>query len=145
MSTMNKALLVLAKLALADGKIEPNEREFLEEYVGQSAAFETVDGLLEVAKGQSLEDMLSELDCSYEDKFFIALRAYLMAHVDHHYDVKEEALFNKLVDSLGILKSDRALIHEAELLVKAQEPRDPPLRIQELYRKSSFSKEERNF
>ena len=102
---------------------------------GDAAA---VDRAIEAAGSRSLEELVSTVP-TYEDRFFIALRAYSMAHVDQRFDVEEERLFRRLADILGIPPEDRRLIHRAELAVRAGASEPPDPRIEELFRRSSFA------
>lgn len=137
MDTRVPSLAVLAKMALMDGVVEPAERAFLEEVVSTSNVDTTVDQLFDLAATQTLEELIEKVD-KYEDRFFIALRAYLVAHSDQHYDVEEEAFFNNLVEVLGINDDDRAHIEQAEKNLQLEEPPEPDPHILELYYNSSF-------
>ena len=141
MSHVDSALLVLAKLALADGKIDISEETFLTVMMDESENYHDIEELIREAQSKTLIDMVDKLD-KYEDKFFVALRAYLMANVDLHYDATEEAMFNRLVGLLGIHDDDRELIRATEASLKDEEPQPPSERIQMLYKASSFFKAE---
>ena len=141
MSHVDSALLVLAKLALADGKIDVSEESFLTVMMDESDNYNDIDALIREANSKTLVDMVGQLE-KYEDKFFVALRAYLMANVDLHYDATEEAMFNKLIGLLGITDEDRELIRATEAGLKEEEPQPPAARITELYQASSFFKSE---
>ncbi|MDF1664723.1 MAG: hypothetical protein P1V97_23390 [Planctomycetota bacterium] len=141
MSHVDSALLVLAKLALADGKIDVSEESFLTVMMDESENFHNIDELIREANSKTLAEMIERLE-KYEDKFFVALRAYLMANVDLHYDATEEAMFNRLIGLLGITEDDRELIRATEASIKDEEPQPPSERIQALYQASSFFKAE---
>ncbi len=137
MDTRESAALVLARMALADGTIDPTEREFLAEFCREVGVGAGVDTLIETAGGRSLEELVGAVR-GYEDRFFIALRAYLMARVDASFDVSEERLFGDLVAALEIRPDDRRLIERTHRQLEAEEPGAPDPRIMELYRASSF-------
>jgi uncharacterized membrane protein YebE (DUF533 family) len=137
MSHTDSALLVLAKLALADGKIDCSEEGFLADMITDSETYTDIQKLLEEASNKSLAEMVNRLE-KYEDKFFVAMRAYLMAHVDLHLDLREEAMLNELVTLLEISDADQQLIKETEKNLKKDDPAQPSERIQLLYQASSF-------
>lgn len=141
MSHVDSALLVLAKLALADGKIDVSEESFLTVMMDESESYHDIDELIRDANSKTLVDMVGKLE-KYEDKFFVALRAYLMANVDLHYDATEEEMFNRLIGLLGITDDDRELIRATEASIKEEDPQAPSERIQALYKASSFFKAE---
>ena len=122
----------MAKMALSDGEVAAEERAMLRDLVDGE---EALDALLAKAKEAALDDLLAQVE-SYADGFFIALRAYAMAMVDNDFDVREEALFNKLVDRLKITDEDRALIERSEKAAQSNTPPEP--RVMELYESSSF-------
>ena len=130
------AALLLAKMAASDGVIEDSEREMLTELTGFGPNSGEMEQLLKEANQADTLNLVEMLDC-YPDRFFIALRAYMMAHVDAHFDVTEEAFFKKLVVHMNITEADRGLIQDAvNNLYKGNEEPDP--RIMALYKESSF-------
>ncbi len=132
MSSKESALTIMAKMALSDGEIAPEERAMLRDMVDADAS---VDQLLEKAKTQTLDEMIGQID-KYADRFFIALRAYAMAMADQVFDAREEALYKTLVDKLEITEDDRALIERSEKA--ASDNQNPEPRVMELYEQSSF-------
>ena len=132
------ALKVLAKMALSDGVVSRGEREFLCEFMDSDRSEDEYDALIEEARRRSLEELLGEVH-RYEDGFFIALRAYFMAHVDKHFDTAEAALFDRLVEILGITPADRRLIERTGSSQNATTPTPVASRIELLYGRSSFA------
>ena len=132
------ALKVLAKMALSDGVVSPGEREFLCEFMSPDRTDEEYEAVISEARTRSLEELLGDVHL-YEDAFFIALRAYFMAHVDHRFDAAEAALFDRLVEILGISASDRRLIERTCSSQNATEPAPVESRIEQLYGRSSFA------
>ncbi|MBM83078.1 MAG: hypothetical protein CMJ78_21160 [Planctomycetaceae bacterium] len=136
MDSREAVLLVIAKTALSDGNVDESEREFLAE-MGAAFGNSDVDGMLETAKSSELQTLVASLD-SYADRFFVALRAFMMAHVDFEFDAQEEAFFEKLVDSLEITDDDLKLIESTESAFGDEQEAASPDRIIELYQQSSF-------
>jgi tellurite resistance protein len=135
MDSKQVALLLLAKMALADGNIDQEEREMLLDIVQDPLV---LNDLIAQAKSCHLDELIGQLD-NYADKFFVALRAFMIAHVDEHFDVEEERLFRQLVSKLEITPEDIELI---ELV--AEFSADPtkhalPTRLEQLYLQSSFA------
>ncbi len=138
MNPTHAALRVIAKMALSDGKISPEERELLEELTATLAGENEIDTLIADVATQSLEELTASVE-KYEDRFFIALRAYSMAHVDNHFDAEEEKLYERLIDSFEITTQDRQLIRRCEALSRAPNPQPPEGRVAELFERSSFA------
>ncbi len=130
------ALLVLAKMSLSDGALSREERDLLEDLLGENPET-SLDELLLQAKSLSLDELVGQID-SYPDRFFIALRAYAMAHVDAHFDAAESALFEQLTALLKITPDDMALIAATEAEVEVALEEDHAPRLAELYAASSF-------
>lgn len=141
MTSQESALLIIAKLALADGRIDEAEREFLTLLLEQSPSELRIDDLLKAAPKAELAELVGKVE-KYEDRFFIALRAYLMAHVDWEYDRQEESLYGSLVKLLAIEAEDLELIKQTEIDLRSPEPKEPAPRVQELYERSSFFRPE---
>jgi len=127
------SLLVMAKMALADGQVTPEEKGMFSSLAGA----ERVDALLDEARQGTLDELVGRV-AKYEDRFFIALRSYMMAHVDGDFDVKEEKLYERLVEKLGVTDADRKLIRKTEAAQRAVRPTPPDPRIDALYEASSF-------
>ena len=45
---------------------------------------------MKLAKTKSLDELVAAVE-TYADRFFVALRAYFVAHADDDFDVKEQA------------------------------------------------------
>ena len=137
MNSSEAVLLVIAKTALSDGQIDESEQEFLTELCDVLGAEFDADALLEKAKQSELETLVKAIE-SYPDRFFVALRAYMMAHIDFDFDAAEEAFFAKLIDSLEITDEDLRLIENTESAIGEVDESTPSDRIMELYQQSSF-------
>ncbi len=129
------AALILARMAYCDGIIDPAERELLADLTGFPPYGDYMDTLLAEAQDFPLEVLVERLD-NYADRFFIALRAYMMAQVDADFDVAEERFFKRLVNWLAITHEDRELIAETHRRIHRDPEPDP--RIRKLYEQSSF-------
>ena len=73
MSHTDSALLVLAKLALADGKIDCSKEGFLADMITDSETYTDIQKLLEEAGNKSLAEIVNRLE-KYEDKFEAILK-----------------------------------------------------------------------
>lgn len=138
LSPRKAALLVLAKMSMCDGTLSAEERDLLEELLEDDPDTH-LDALLLQVKDLGLEALVSKIK-SYPDRFFIALRAYAMAHVDAHFDVAEAALFEHLAGLLQITPEDMALIAATESEVEEALEEIHAPRLAELYEASSFSR-----
>ena len=136
------ALLLMAKMAAVDGAIADEERESLAEMSQACGVDRAVDATLAAAAEASVEDLCARLD-RYEDRFFVALRAYMLARSDTDFSSDERALYRDLVDRLGISELDQALIRRVESAARAITPRPVPRRVEELYARSSFAPQDR--
>lgn len=135
MSARKATLLVMARMALADGTVSEQEKSFLAPLLGPE---DDVEELLAQARDKTLAELIAPVE-SYADRFFIALRAASMAHVDTDFDAREEALYERLVTLLGIEESDRAVIDRSVELFVGEGPEEPEPRVEELYAQSSFA------
>jgi len=133
------ALAVMAKMCLCDGQITAEEKALLLELLpeGDEAALKT---LLDSVQQRSIVALCQDI-ALYEDRFFIALRAYAMAHVDAHFDAGEAAAFAALVDSLGITDEDIELIRATEQATSDVVASTLSQRLETLYAASSFALE----
>ena len=128
------AVLVMAKMALVDGTFSKTEKVFLAAIAGTTS----LDDLMAEARDASLEQLCRQVE-RYEDRFFIALRAYSMAHIDQHFDVKEQEAFARLVELLGLTDDDRRLIEVTRAAAESEKAEEPAPRLRELYEASSFA------
>ncbi len=135
MSARKAAVLVMAKMALADGSVAAEEREMLEPLLGEG---DTLDSVLEAAGAKKLDELVAPVD-AYADRFFIALRARSMAAVDEDFDASEEALYERLIGKLEISAADREVIERHVAQMDSLDPTPPDARLEELYKQSSFS------
>lgn len=132
--------VLIAKMALRDGVLDPTEQEFLTEMC-EVLVDDTVDHIISLAESSGLDVLIPQVE-KYEDRFFIAVRAYMMAHADDHYDESERAFFDELVEALEITASDRALIEGLAADEQRAEAFEPSPRLLSLYESSSFYREE---
>ncbi|MEM7260422.1 MAG: hypothetical protein AAF488_00425 [Planctomycetota bacterium] len=128
------AVAVMAKMALMDGEIGELERKLLEDLLGTGPV---VDEVLTYARGLPLDALIQRVE-RYEDRFFMAYRAFTVAAADHGFDIAELGLFNRLVRQLDIPDEDRRLILDTYGRLHASPPQDPDPRVMELYRASNF-------
>ena len=136
MDEKTAALSIMAKMALCDGTVDPTERSMIAELVGPE---EKVDEVIELAKSTPLDQLVSSVS-SYADRFFVALRAYFVAHADDDFDIKEQELFARIVEKMQLEEGDLVLIRETEAAMRKGEAPAPAPRFEELYEKSSFAK-----
>lgn len=133
-ATRQALILVMAKMALADGKISEEERGFLESMLEEG---ESLPKLLDAAGRQTLAQLVAPIEL-YADRFFIALRAACIAHIDVDFDAQEEAAFQELIVTLGLSSDDSELIlegvHSLDDLHATPNPR-----IEQLFEQSSFA------
>lgn len=124
----------MAKMALADGKISEEERGFLESMLEEG---EDLEELLALARQQTLAELVAPIEI-YADRFFIALRAACIAHIDVDFDAQEESTFRDLTATLGLSESDSALILDG--VHSLDDPHAVPNpRIEQLFEESSFA------
>jgi hypothetical protein len=138
MGARRTTLVIMAKMALSDGVVTEDERNYLSSLLHDD---ETVEALLYDARSGSLRELLDTVD-RYADRFFIAFRAAKMARADRALDVREEALYEDIVSSLEITDADQQLIEESVDLLSSALPIAPAPRLKELFRESSFMSEE---
>lgn len=136
MDEKTAALSIMAKMALCDGNVDAAERSMIADLVGEDAE---VDAVLEIAKATPLEELVATVE-SYADRFFVALRAYFVAHADDDFDVKEQALFARIVENMKLTDEDLELIRRTEAAMHSDEAPAPDPRFEELYKQSSFAK-----
>ena len=132
------AVKVMAKMALMDERFRASERAFLRDMMPPPADDAAIDRLLESVRDESLDSLTAEIR-TYEDRFFIALRAYAMAHVDRDYDSREEKAFLRLITLLGIKSEDRKLIEETQQRDRHETDFEPNPRLEQLFVRSSFA------
>ena len=137
MQAKRAALGVMAKMALADGNVDDDERELLVDMAGGDGAA-LVDAAIADAKSQPLEQLAAAVG-KYEDRFFVALRAYAVAHADRKFDVSEQHLFQRLAALFELTADDLRLIRRAEGNSHAIDPKPLDPRVEELFRNSSFA------
>jgi tellurite resistance protein len=129
------AALVMAKMALSDGQITEEERGFLEPVLPQGTS---VDDVLTQAKGHTLKELIGQVE-NYADRFFIAMRAAAMAHIDMDFDSREEAALNRLLSAVDLNPGDTELLEKTLEDMEQAQPSAPSPRLAELFEQSSFA------
>ena len=127
---------MIARMALQDNQIAPEEVETLENMAGGLTQAELED-LIAEAKRLTLNELLTDIE-SYEDRFVIAMRAYHMANSDHRLEIEEEMAFDLLVDRFGITPEDRDLIVRVQERMAEGSGFVSEPRLLELHRRSSY-------
>lgn len=130
MSAKRAISLIMAKMAMVDGEIVVAEREFLRPLLDHGECLET---FVQEASRVSLNEIVSNLT-NYADKFYVALRASSMSHIDQSEHPTERALYMELLDLLELSCEDQELIERA---VTNAGPPDP--RIMEIFLQSSLA------
>jgi len=130
------ATSVLLKIALADGVLKEGELDLIEELSGGQA----VDDLLKETRETDLDELLAQVN-KPADRFFIRLRAQLMAESDGLVDEKEQEVLDKLVSKLSISPKLENLLadvleHELEGTTNIEF-----IDVEKLYHQSSFASE----
>jgi len=117
MDSKYAAGLVLVKMALSDGVLSSEEKEELSEFFPA----DQLDSMIKKASEVPLTQLTSSL-VKYEDRFFVCMRAYAMAHSDCDFDSTEQALFEQLIEGFNITPEDRSIIEDSiEELTETQE------------------------
>ena len=98
MSAKRAISLIMAKMAMVDGEIVVAEREFLRPLLDHGECLET---FVQEASRVSLNEIVSNLT-NYADKFYVALRASSMSHIDQSEHPTERALYMELLDLLEL-------------------------------------------
>ena len=134
MSARKTALLVMAKMALADGHVASQEKDLLRPLLDDP---DSLDELFREAETAPLDGLLTQVD-RYADRFFIALRAASMAQIDGHLAASEQAFYDSLLEQLKLRAEDVKLIETSLEQMDSLEPVEPDPRIGELFEQSSF-------
>ena len=138
MESRKAALLIWAKMACSDGVILDEEKQFLLEMAYAVGIWDSVDDILNQAQATDLESLYDRIP-KYEDRFFILLRAYMMARVDGCVDEEEEALFVSMEKRFEIKPEDGELVRRTAENMENPESEVMDPRIEEYYQASSFS------
>jgi len=128
------ATSILVKVAKADGKIDEHELNVLKEFTGDESYHHAV----EQAEKSDLASLASEISKA-EDRFFIRLRAQLMAEADGVVDTAEQSILDQLVADLPLPKELESLLgdvieQELEGTINVD-----LAKIEQLYHQSSFA------
>jgi len=125
--------MVLIKIAQADGKISPEEQILLQEIGSQHS----LPQLISQANAVNLDTLLSQLTLP-ADRFFVRLRAQLMAESDGIIDATEHAILDALLEHLPLPEH---LEHLLDLALNQELDGDDTLpmeQVEALYIESSF-------
>ena len=130
---------LLAKLALADGFIDPYEKELLEDSLSQFKSGLSVDALIESSKSKSIDDLCNQLN-NEADRFFILVRCHLMVSIDDEVTTGEQELLERILNRLPISEHlvpllDAVLEHELD-----DGPAPDLDTIETLFAKTTFAK-----
>ncbi len=128
----------MAKMALADNVIDQSERDMLEQFCSASCSGLGIDAALDQARTSKVDELAAHVT-RYADRFFVALRAYMMATVDSEVHEAELKLYRHLLESFSIPRDDQELIRRTALDMHSTEPAEPDPRIHDLFQKSSFA------
>jgi len=128
------ALVVMAKMVLIDGNMSRLEEMFL----AATAKTTSLEKLFDEAREHSLESLCARVE-RYEDRFFVALRAFSIAYIDRELGTREGHLFQEILDILGITPEDRLLIEQVRTDGESDSPAAHHPRLQALYAASSFA------
>lgn len=131
--TRRATVAIMARLALVDGNVSDEEFDLLSEWVPK----EDLPELFRSVADKPITDLVRGIE-SYQDRFFIALRAYIIAHEDLDFDESEKAFYQELIDIMQISDDDQLLIKNTALGRGEPDPR-----LETLYMDSSFYKEEK--
>lgn len=134
MTPKESALLVMAKMALADDHLAAEEIAWLQPLIDEGQSLESI---LQKARDSTLEELLAGVD-RYADRFFIALQAATMAQVDRRLEEAETAFYESLLARLKLRPEDVQLIRISIEQLDETEPMEPDPRIGELFELSSF-------
>lgn len=134
MSEQQALLLIMTKMALADGEIGAEEQAFLAEHL---PAGQSLESLQAEAQQHGLAELTAQVQV-YADRFFVALRAACMAHIDLQLDPQEAALYSDLLAQLALEPADQQLIQDYIDAMYAGT--EPPVteRFESLYQQSAF-------
>ncbi len=136
MDSHEAALLLLAKMALADGESDDEERQYLGSLVPDR---DELDALLERAKEFELRALVSPMT-HYPDRFVVAMRLAVMATINLDLDKRERALFDEVVELMELTDEDHRLIKEEAASLATDEVREKiHPRVAELRAESSLS------
>jgi uncharacterized tellurite resistance protein B-like protein len=131
------AALILAKMALADGILDPAELDFLEELLVGHPESGTINELIDEARDRSLESLAAALE-KYPDRFLVSFRVLLMASVDQHLDPREQQLYQQLLKLLEIKREDSLIFESTQAMARSGKLEQTHPRINEMYEQSSF-------
>ena len=130
---------LLAKLALADGFIDPYEKELLQDSLSQINNVLDVDALIESSKSTNIDDLCNQLN-NEADRFFILVRCHLMVSIDDEVTDSEQKMLERILNRLPIGEHLVPLL-DAVLEHELDEGPAPDLNaIETLFAKTTFAK-----
>ena len=133
-SEKSVATCILVKIAVADGEIDNEELELLEEFNDGKNAKE----LQHIGEKSSFEELVAQIS-KPEDRFFIRLRAQMMAEADGVVDANEQKLLDELIIGLPLSKELESLLGDVlEEELEGTKKADME-KIEALYLNSSFA------
>ncbi len=133
-SVKSVATCILVKIADADGEIDNEELERLEEFNDGKNAKE----LQHIGEKSSFEELVAQIS-KPEDRFFIRLRAQMMAEADGVVDANEQKLLDELIIGLPLSKELESLLGDVlEEELEGTKKADME-KIEALYLNSSFA------
>ena len=133
-SVKSVATCILLKIAVADGEIDNEELELLEEFNDGKNAKE----LQHIGEKSSFEELVAQIS-KPEDRFFIRLRAQMMAEADGVVDANEQKLLDELIIGLPLSKELESLLGDVlEEELEGTKKADME-KIEALYLNSSFA------
>lgn len=110
--TPHEAILtLLIRLAMRDGEPSPVEQAYLSNLADAWGLLDRLSALEAAAPTFKL-DLILQAVPHYPDRFWIALRAYLLNQSDDEYSTSDLLSVNELMIRLGIQTADRMLIEQ---------------------------------
>ena len=127
---------MISKIAFQDGVLSPLEVACIAD-IADELSIPLPDDLTILSQAHSISDLLRHVR-SYEDRFFIAARAWMVALADEELTHNERVAIDDMMRRLGIRASDKAIIQKIQPGMTTTELRFLDDRIEHLYVRSSF-------
>lgn len=137
MDARRAALLTLIKMAQHDGRVVDAEARFIVD-TANKMGFADIKILAREAAATDLDQLLRRI-FGYEDRFFIALYAYLLAQADGVVDARENYAHLGLIAKLAIRPEDRRLIEDIQTHSSLRDFIAQHPRLRDYVRNSSFT------
>jgi len=135
MDPRHASAVVLTKMALQDNKLTEAERDILEALCEGDGDLSVAD-LVADAMMHDLDELVEHVTLE-ADRFFVGLRARLMARADRNFDVQEEAFFKELLSHLELSEEHLEWLHDAEEALASGDELNA--NVQALLKQSSFT------